>query len=326
LISGFGGSLLFARKDVTIATFSVMPPRIDFSTDPEIIVQRMITFWDDQISRVLPDNPDLIVLPEACDRPEGFAAHWDIEKRYYEARGDYILDHFRTVARNNHCYIVYSYKHKVADGSFRNSSVMIDRSGKVIGTYNKGYPTIGEMKRGVKAGNGPEIVETDFGRVGFLICFDLLFEDLRDAYTRLKPDLLIFSARYHGGIMQSTWAYTTRAWFVSSVEDVPKLPSEVYNPLGERVAATTNYLDYVVTTINLDYDLIHLDLNWEKLDALKDKYGQEVTIHDPGFIGAVLVTSNSKNKSVKEMLKEFDIRNWDDYYSRSVNYRNKHIK
>jgi hypothetical protein len=319
----FSGS--YARKDVTIATFSVMPPRIPLSTDPEEVVQRMIAFWDDEISRVLPDHPDLIVLPEACDRPDGFSGHWNIEKRFYEVRGDRILHHFQKMAEDHHCYIVYSYKHKVADGSFRNTSVMIDRQGKVIGAYNKNYPTIGEMGRGVKAGKEPVIVETDFGRVGFLICFDLLFEDLRDAYARMKPDMLIFSARYHGGIMQSTWAYTTRSWFVSSVEDVPKLPSEVYSPLGERIAATTDYMDYVVTTINLDYDLVHLDQNWKKLEALKEKYGRDVTIHDPGFIGALLVTSNSKEKSVKDMLDEFDIKDWNDYYIRSVSYRNEHL-
>ena len=317
---------IFARREVTVATFSVMPPPIPLNTAPEEIVNIMLTFWQGEISKVLPDRPDLIVLPEACDRPDGFAADWETEKRYYETRGDRILKYFQSVAEENHCYIVYSYKHKVADGSFRNSSVMIDRQGGIAGVYNKMYPTIGEMRRGVKAGKEPVVIETDFGRVGFLICFDLLFEDLRDAYAAMKPDMLIFSARYHGGIMQSTWAYTTRAWFVSSVEDPPKLPSEVYNPLGERVAATSDYLDYVVTTVNLDYELVHLDLNGEKLEAMKKKYGRDVTIHDPGFIGAFLVTSNSREKSVGEMLEEFGIRNWDDYYHRSVKYRNEHLK
>ena len=322
----FWGAVVMGKKEVTVATFSVEPPLIPLNTDPEVIVNKMIGFWQERIERVLPDRPDLIVLPEACDRPADFAAHWDIEKRYYEVRGDRILKYFQSVAKENNCYIVYAYKHKVKDGSFRNSSVMIDRQGKVIGVYNKNYPTIGEMKRGVKAGKGPVIVETDFGKVGFLICFDLLFEDLRDAYAGLKPDMLIFSARYHGGIMQSTWAYTTRSWFVSSVEDPPRLPSEVYDPLGHRVASTNNYQESVVATINLDADLVHLDMNWEKLDSLKQKYGRQVSIFDPGYIGAVLVSSNSDKVSVQEMLKEFGIKDWDDYYSRSVKYRNEHLK
>jgi len=315
-----------AAKWVTVATFSVMPPIIDLNTAPEKVGDIMIDFWRKEIEKVLPDKPDLIVLPEACDRPQNFYLDWDLEKRYYRSQKKRFLEFIRSEARENRCYIVLSYKHEMPDGSFRNSSLMIDRSGEVIGVYNKNYPTIGEMKRGVKAGKGPVIVETDFGRVGFLICFDLLFEDLRDAYAALKPDMLVFSARYHGGIMQSIWAYTTRSWFVSSVEDRPGLPSEVYNPVGDRVATTTDYLDYVVDSINLDYDLVHLDLNGEKLQALKKKYGRDVSIYDPGYVGAFLVTSNSKRKTVREMLEEFDIKDWDDYYNRSADYRNDHLK
>ncbi len=326
LILLFSFQAVFAKKDVVVATFAVMPPVIDLNTPPDTVVQKMIRFWQGEIEKVLPDRPDLIVLPEACDRPQNFYVDWGLEKRYYQARKDRILDYFRGVARENHCYIVYSYKHEVEDGSFRNTSVMIDRNGAILGEYDKNYPTIGEMKRGVKAGKGPVVLETDFGRVGFLICFDLLFEDLRDAYARLKPDMMVFSARYHGGIMESMWAYTTRSWFVGCVEDRPGMPSQIYNPLGNLVATTTDYLDYVVATINLDYDLVHLDLNGEKLQALKKKYGREVSIYDPGYVGAFLVTSNSDKVNVKEMLKEFDIKDWDDYYSRSVDYRNKHLK
>ena len=313
----------YAKKEVKIATFSIMPPIIDLNTDPQKVVDMMIGFWKEEIDKVLPDHPDLIVLPEACDRPDGFSHDWTIEKRLYQTRGNQFLDFVSGVAKANQCYIVYSFKKEMPDGSFRNNSVMIDRNGNIIGTYNKNFPTIGEMNRGVKAGNSTPIVECDFGRVGMLICFDLLFEELRDKYALLRPDLLLFSSRYHGGFMQSVWAYTTQSYFVGSVEDCPELPSEIYSPVGEKVAYTTNYHEYVVATVNLDYEVVHLDYNWEKLDALKKKYGEEVIIHDPGYEGVVLVSSESDTISVKEMLKEFDIEKWDDYYQASVIYEPK---
>ena len=318
--------MVFAKREVKVATFSIMPPMISLDTDPQSVVDSMIGFWQNEINKVLPDKPDLIVLPEACDRPDGFSHNWNIEKRYYEARGDQILDFFKNIAKTNNCYIVYSYKHKVDDGSFRNASVMIDRTGKVIGEYHKNFPTIGEMNRGVKAGSSTPVVNCDFGRVGMTICFDLLFEEVREDYAAQRPDMLVFSSRYHGGMMQSVWAYTTQSYFVTSVEDSPGLLSQIYNPMGEVVASTTNYFDYVVSTINLDYEVVHLDDNWGKLDRLKEKYGSDVTIHDPGYLGVVLVTCETDKISAKQMLREFEIKDWDDYYKRSVEFRNEHVR
>jgi len=78
--------------------------------------------------------------------------------------------------------------------------------------------------------------------------------------------------------------------------------------------------------LNLDYEVVHLDNNWEKLRRLKEKYGREVNIHDPGYVGVVLVTGESENISVHQMLEEFGINDWHDYYKRSVEYREQHIR
>ena len=316
---------LSAKKHVKIATVSVMPPVIDLHTDPQKVVDMMIDFWGKEIDKVLPDRPDLIVLPEACDRPQNFYLDWSIETTFYKVRGNQILDFFAKIARENHCYIAYSTKHPVEDGSYRNSTFMIDRKGMVIGTYNKNFPTIGEMKRGVKAGKSAPVFKCDFGTVGALICFDLLFEELMHEYAEKQPDILIFPARYHGGMMQSIWAYNTQAYFVGSIEDRPGLPSQIYNPVGELIATTTNYTDHVTADVNLDYKVVHLDNNWDKLKKLKEKYGTQVKIHDPGYVGVVLVTSESDTVSVPQMLREFDIKDWHDYYKRSVDYRNQQI-
>ena len=318
--------IVSAKNNVKIATFSVMPPVIDLKTAPKEVVKMMEQFWEEQISQVLPDKPDLIVLPEACDRPQNFYIDWDIETAFYKERGDKILNFFAKIAKDNSCYIVYSYKHQVKDGTYRNTSLMIDREGQVIGSYNKNFPTIGEMDRGVKAGKDISIVECDFGRVGMLICFDLLFDDIREKYAKERPDLLIFSSRYHGGIMQGIWAYTTQSYFVSSVEDRPGLPSQIYNPMGDLIASTTNYTNYIVKTVNLDYELVHLDYNWDKMQKMKEKYGAGVNIYDPGYVGAVLITSENDTVTVKQMLKEFKIDNWDNYYKKSADYRQKYIK
>lgn len=67
--------------------------------------------------------------------------------------------------------------------------------------------------------------------------------------------------------------------------------------------------------------VVHLDYNWEKLEALRAKYGVQVTVHDPGLLGAVLITSESDEVSALEMVEEFDIELLDDYMERSLRLR-----
>lgn len=55
--------------------------------------------------------------------------------------------------------------------------------------------------------------------------------------------------------------------------------------------------------------------------ALKKKYGSDVTIYDPGRIGAVMITSESYNISAKDMVKEFDFELLEDYLNRSRTFR-----
>jgi hypothetical protein len=218
--------------------------------------------------------------------------------------------------------MVYSAYRLMPDGSRRNSSVLLDRKGEVAGIYNKNHPTIGEIENGSLCGKDAPVFECDFGRVAMAICFDLNFNELRLKYVKAKPDLIIFSSMYHGGLMQSYWAYSCRCHFVGAIAG-RATPSEIRNPLGQIIASNTNYFDFVVAKVNLDCELVHLDYNWERLRKLKAKYGPKVIISDPGCLGAVLISSEHETINVDEMIKEFEIELLDDYFARALAYRHK---
>ena len=139
--------------------------------------------------------------------------------------------------------------------------------------------------------------------MGFLICFDLSFHELPDKYAALKPDLLLFCSQYHGGLMQPYWAYACRCHLVTAVSG--PCPSGILSPTGEAIAQT-HYRKYVTADVNLDCCLAHLDYNGEKLEALKRKYGRAVRISDPGFLGAVLIHSESEDHCARDMAAAYD--------------------
>lgn len=308
------------RGFVTIATVGPRPLAVSPDTEPQQVVRQVIAHWRGLFARVLPDRPDLIVVPEACDRPRGLSR--DRLNEYFQVRKNQVRDFFGQIARENRCYLVYSAKRAISDGTWRNSSVMLDRQGKVIGIYNKNHPTIGEIDSRILCGKEAPIIECDFGRVALAICFDLNFDELRLQYVKAKPDLIVFSSMYHGGLMQAYWAYSCRSHFVGAIAG-RATPSQILNPLGQVIASNTNYFDAGLARINLDCALVHLDFNWGRLRALKEKYGSRVKITDPGRLGSVLIASEHETVSIDQMIEEFELERLDDYVARSLAHRLK---
>jgi predicted amidohydrolase len=299
-------------KNVRISTVAPRPPT-ERPAPNQAAVERMIALWEERLAQVLPQQPDLILLPEACDR---YPAHSQEERwAYYHQRGDQLRDRLAEIARAHHCLIGYSAARELPDGTWRNSTQLLGRDGALIGVYNKHHLVITEMEAGLLGGAEMPVFETDLGRIVCAICFDLNFDGLLRHYAAAQPDLILFSSMYHGGLMQPYWAYTCRAHMVTAVAG---LPSGILNPVGVPVATSTNYFDHVTATVNLDCQVVHLDLNWEKLAAMQKKYGPGVTVHDPGYLGAVLITSEMEAPTSAELVREFGIELLDDYWARSL--------
>ncbi|MBN1352180.1 carbon-nitrogen hydrolase family protein [candidate division KSB1 bacterium] len=290
------------------------PFRMENPGTGQAAVDQTIAFWKTELAQVLPERPDLILLPEACDR---YQVHTREESlAYYRTRGNQILDFFADVAQKHKCHIAYSAAREMPDGTWRNSTQIIGRDGQVLGIYNKNHVVITETEEGgILCGTNAQVIDCDFGRVGCAICFDLNFDEIRLKYVKSRPDLILFSSMYHGGLMQGYWAYSCRAHFVTAVA---RLPCSILSPLGHVIASSTNYFDFVTATVNLDCKVAHLDFNREKLAALKAKYGPQVSIFDPGYLASVLVTSETHERSSAEMIEEFEIELLDDYMQRSL--------
>ena len=76
--------------------------------------------------------------------------------------------------------------------SWRNTSAIIDPSGAVLYSQTKNYPTAGEVDGGVVPGDTFEVVETEVGRLGIVICADFaFFQDGVETSRREGADILL---------------------------------------------------------------------------------------------------------------------------------------
>ncbi len=308
----------------TISAIGARPPVVSADESYNGAVEIMLRHLTAQIEQVLPDQPDLVVLPEACDIP----ANYDLTSQavlsgYIDARSGAVLRALARLARHHRCYVTYPSIRRLSDGSWRNSIELIDRNGEVVSVYDKHHPTIWENEAGILSGAQAVIASCDFGRIGFVICFDLNFDEIRARYVQARPDVLVFCSMYHGDLMQNYWAYTCRAHFAAAISGTCG-SAHILSPLGKSIAASTNYYNYATARVNLDCRLAHLDYNWDRLRAMRKKHGRKVSVVDPGLLGSVLISSETDEFTVDDVIAEFQIETLDDYFARSLECQARH--
>lgn len=307
-------------REIRAAAVSSAPLAALPGATPQQTLDAMRQHWRDRLDTVLPDRPDIIVLPEHCDRPRGATFEHDWYREYLDLRGDTTLEMLADIARRHRTTIAYPSHRRDSEGHWYNSTQVVNRDGSVAGTYDKVFLTIGEHEiNGLRHGREAVAIDLDFGRVAPIICFDLNFEEFRAEVAELRPDLLLFSSAFHGGYLQEHWAYTIGAHLIAAV--YPPAVSGILSPTGEHLARTTNYRDEVVATINLDARLIHIDYNHPKFAAIKAAYGPRVTLHDPGLVGVVLLVSQDADVTADDVIAQFGLEPVLDYFERVRNHR-----
>ena len=301
---------------------ALRPPELTDIPPRDQAVKIMIRHWEKHLDMILPDRPDLIAVHECCDRFPSMPLQDRLD--YYRERGDRVLKFFRRKAVDNHCAIAYSAVRDMPDGTRRNSTILIGRDGREEALYDKNYPMVEETRyQNILPGEKETVAETEVGRLGFAICFDLNFEELLNRYIAAKPRLMLFCSMFHGGLLQSLWAYRCRCWFLGAVQNNQ---CTLLNPLGYQVAYSGNFEPYLVASVNTDYEVVHWDCNSEKLLRMKQKYGPQVKITDPGYLGSVLVTSETPEHTAAEIIDEFQIERLDDYYIRATQSRQQALQ
>ena len=97
------------------------------------------------------------------------------------SQDSYLMSVLRKRAEKHKTNICFSAHTFLENGNIANLAVVIDRSGKTVGTYKKSHLTMGELLNGIEPGDEPGVFDLDFGRVGVAICWDMFFPE----YTRL---------------------------------------------------------------------------------------------------------------------------------------------
>lgn len=302
------------RREVVVSVIGMDRPSLPPVAES---VPKVVKYWIDAMDREIGNEPDLIVLPECCDT---VPTESQVEKAaWIRMRGNAVLDAVKKYAAAHRCYIVYSAHRERDDGRFANSSRLVDRKGNVVACYDKVFPTVGESSSRdcpVVPGTEAVVAETDFGRVGFAICFDLNFDELRRMYAEKHPDIICFSSFFDGDFLQRVWARDCQAYMVSST-CANWLEKRIIDPAGGILRQENYYQPTFTVKVNTNYKVLHLDFNRTKFPDVVRKYGRRVEIRNPGSVGTVTLLSNDPTLPVETVMREFGLESYTDYLARS---------
>ena len=177
-----------------MTNFALLQTNIAFC-DPEANFKRVRELFAQAMAK--DPRPDVVVLPE--DWSAGFSDEmFHHMEDFVEPENGPSVTVLRELARQYQVWVVGgSIATLHADGKMRNTTFLIDRRGEIVGDYSKMH-LYSDMDEHVPFANGDktEVYDTELGRLGMMICYDIRFCELARTYALKKADVLVVTSDF----------------------------------------------------------------------------------------------------------------------------------
>ena len=168
------------------------------------------------LEKIKDENPDFVILPEMFCCPyqtENFPI-------YAEKEGGPVWQQLS--AKQYGIYLIGgSMPEKDAEGNVYNTSYIFDREGKQIGKHRKVHLFDIDVKGGqtfkesdtLTAGDSDTVFDTEFGKIGVMLCFDIRFPELSRMMVNDGAKVIFVPAAFNMTTGPAHWelSFRTRA-------------------------------------------------------------------------------------------------------------------
>ena len=212
-----------APRKVRVATVWLRPTNSPSGAES---VQRFAEYID----RIAPQHrPDVIVLGEMINRVGASG----LPDAHAEPIPGPTTEHLAQRARRYRSWIAFSIVERDGPDLF-NTAVLLDRDGRIAGTYRKVQLPFEELSLGIAPGDSFPVFATDFGTVGMLICHDASFPEAARELALKGAEMILMPIWGGRETLVRARAVETGLYVVTSGYSYP---SEIISPIGEILAA-----------------------------------------------------------------------------------------
>lgn len=262
-----------------------------------------------QVDREGARGVDLLVLPETFNM---------LDRNRPETLEGPLVTAMSELARRHRMYVVCPID-RLRDGVRLNSAVLLDRAGQVLDVYDKVYPYWSEFEVDppihVPAGRAHG-VDTDFGRIGMAICFDVNFPAVWADLAADGVDLVVWPSAYSAGRSLQAHAINHNYHIVTATYRRDCL---VYDITGEEILYERSE-DFHVSRFELDMDrgIYHENFNLRQRDRLLREHAADIEMEQwlPREQWFVL-RARRAGVGVRELARRYGLEELRDYKLRS---------
>jgi predicted amidohydrolase len=272
-------------------------------------------------------EPDIICLPETVN------ISWvDEVKTLEEVAEDEstpgpVTGMIAEMAHKHNCYIVCPVVTK-KDGLYYNSSVLVNRQGKIDGVFHKVRPTDTEIipetyykGGGVTPGAlHPPVFKTDFGTVGMEICMDAQWSDNWRSLKESGAEIVLFSSQASYKSALSHYAWLNHYYIVSGTGE----DARIIDINGEVITADGEFARWVCAPVNLEKVFLHIWPQTLKFKDIQKKYGRGIRFNINHPENFATMESLHPDIKVKDVLQEFGLPTYDEQLKEATEIQDKY--
>jgi len=209
---------------------------------------------------------DLICLPELF-----YSLTTPGQKKEYAETADNFYRIFSPLAKETKSYVVAgSFAELAGDGKIYNTSMAFDRQGNLIGSYRKIHLFDALTRKEselISPGDSIFTFDTEYGKCGVMICYDLRFPDLWLKLAELGVKIIALPAAFysprndHWEVLNRAMAMTAQCYVVASNQIGARTDSSrifcgrsmIVDPWGIVRATAPDQEGYCTADLDFDY-------------------------------------------------------------------------
>jgi predicted amidohydrolase len=151
-------------------------------------------------------------------------------------------------ARKHHLYLVAGLYERQGKAVY-NTSVLIGCDGKLVGKYRKVCLPREEIDAGLTPGKEYPVFDTDFGRVGMMICWDVHFPEVARELAAQGAEVILMPIWGGNKTLAKARAIENQLYLVASGYD---FKTAIFDQAGEALAETTKDPGVIIKEVDLN--------------------------------------------------------------------------
>ena len=209
--------------------------------------QQNLNRFAELINQAAEKGADIVCLPEAITMASTGKTPYETAEPIPGPTTDFLA----SVAKKNNLYIVAGLYERSGPVIY-NTAILLDRKGKLAGKYHKVSLPREEVDEAVTPGDSLNVFDTDFGRIGMMVCWDVFFPEPARVLALKGAEIIVMPIWGGNLTLAKARAIENQLYLVTSCYNTKTIKTAVFDRDGTILAEANNDNPVIVVQVDLN--------------------------------------------------------------------------